>query len=479
MKKIGVIGFGIVGKSVLKFLKKIGLSSNSIETFRLSVWDERDLNIQEKELIQKSDAVFFDYEKRSLGDFFEQHDFVIPSPGFDLRLYQKYHNKIISELDLFSAFFTKPTIAITGSLGKTTITSLLTTLITDSIMAGNVGTGMLDLVTEQNRISCAILELSSFQLEYSHHFAPHVSILTNIYPNHLNRHSSTEKYIEAKWNLFVNQDESQYTFLPLNVINNYPNYFIPKLKVLKSKCSFIAYDIPTKRDLSLSCFENKTIFYCAEKSFCKANISCGKLIKSQILFDMSNLPDITFEQNWVSVLSVLYVYGICLKKISFDIEKNKTLFGGHRLEYVATINGADFYNDSKATVIQATQAAVEKLSQSGRPQIVIVGGLAKGVDRTPLINFLNETKNIKKIICFGSQCTDLSAHFHSYPSLESLLNDIMRIIEPNDQVLFSPGGASFDLFDNYMHRGDVFKQLVLRFYKSSKGDGWRMLNKAH
>jgi UDP-N-acetylmuramoylalanine--D-glutamate ligase len=470
MKKIGIVGFGVVGKSVLNFLNSFGLKKDSQDSFEFKVWDERELTGSEVSVINDMRSEFVDGKNTPLKSFLEKQDYIISSPGVDLRQYDLKNKKFINELDLFAQFFKKPSISITGSLGKTTITNLIYSFIQNAAVAGNIGKGMLDLIETQDKIDCAVLELSSFQLEYSNYFKPKVAILTNVYPNHLNRHSSLREYINAKWNIFAYQDETQHSLFPLSLVNSYSSIFIPKFKALKSQSSFVSFEVPQKLNLTLPFLDNKTVFYIENNQFCKSRISLGTLVDTQVLFKMDVLPDVTFEENWLFVLSTLHLYGICLWDHNFKVGDNEeNFFCEHRLEFVKSIDGADFYNDSKATVIQATRAAVQKLEQNGRPQILILGGLNKDVDRLPLVQFLKKTKNIKKIVCFGD-CKDLEKYFPIFTSLEDAMHDIMRIIKPNDQVLFSPSGSSFDLFDNYKHRGEVFKQLIFNFYENSKGE---------
>jgi UDP-N-acetylmuramoylalanine--D-glutamate ligase len=162
-------------------------------------------------------------------------------------------------------------------------------------------------------------------------------------------------------------------------------------------------------------------------------------------------------------LGALFAMGIEENILEKWMSKNRDAIcieNEHRCEFVASIRGVDFYNDSKATVIQSTEAAVGRFASSGRPIILILGGLSKGVDRSPLINQLANIKNIKKIYCFGKECAVFSQISSYCTTLEGVIEDIEKIMVAGDLVLLSPSGTSYDLYKNYEERGTVFKMLV-------------------
>jgi UDP-N-acetylmuramoylalanine--D-glutamate ligase len=434
--KIGVVGLGIVGKSALRFFEK---TPNAV----ITEWD------------QKTSSA-------SLEEFLQQNDQVLVSPGVDLRSYLHHKEKFICELDLFSIYFSKKTIAITGTLGKTTVTRLTSALLPyRNQAAGNIGTPMLDLVEQQDDLDWAVLEISSFQLEQSKTFAPDVAILTNVYPNHLDRHSTMKDYFEAKWNLFVHQTEKQQALFPLDLFDM-KDLFAEYVKSYRGTYSFVYGSVPSEELLAPDFVQNRTIYFLDKNLFCKGVVKKGQLTETVVLHDLSSLPKKSFLLNWVYAFAALQMVNVkefpreALEKVNLD---------KHRLDLFATINGVDFYNDSKATVQEATRAAVEKLAENGKPLILIVGGLGKGVDRTPLARFLAEAKGIKKIFCLGKGCPEF-AEYERYASLPELLHAIMRTASDGDQVLFSPSGTSFDLFSNFMDRGDSFERAV----KEYKGD---------
>jgi len=382
-KKIGIIGFGITGKSVERFLRKY---SEAL----ISIWFSH---------------------IGDLKNFIEQQDYVVFSPGIDQRPFLKFKDKFINELDLFGSCFKKKSIAITGTLGKTTITTLIHKLIPKSVCGGNIGVGALDLISQQKNFDWAVLELSSFQLEFSSIFAPDIAVLTNFYPNHLDRHKNMEEYFEAKSKIFKYQKEGQILILTKDLI---------------SKCTMIQHYLKN--------YKGRVVF--ADDSD----------------VEISGID--TFPINLKIVQTVLNQIGVRKQKISLENVRLE-----HRLEKFKTINGVDFYNDSKATVIESTISAIKKISNNNRPIILILGGTDKGVDRGQISKFI-KTENIKQVFVLGDGYKEIE-NCRRHCSLKDLVHDMIRFVESGDQVLFSPGGASFDYFKNYEERGRLFKELVL------------------
>ena len=210
-KKIGVWGLGVVGKAAVRFFHKQGISVNVMENREISAHEQNFLTDHRATLYRQNDVTAF----------LASHDFCIASPGIDLRPYQQYQKQFITELDIFASFWQKPIIAITGSIGKTTVTHLLSQLLSKKMRVatgGNIGIGMLDLLAEQDNADCALLEVSSFQLEQCTAFAPTVALWTNFHPNHLDRHGTSEEYFKAKAQLLLRQKETDHALVPLELL---------------------------------------------------------------------------------------------------------------------------------------------------------------------------------------------------------------------------------------------------------------------
>lgn len=472
--KIGIVGFGVVGKSFAALaaaeIEKFGLVLNKPHCeFVFSVWDGRTLTDEEQALAASINAIVADSGSVTLEQFIAGNDYVCVSPGIDIYPFRSMWHKCLGELDFFAKLFAKKTIAITGSVGKTTTTKLLTNLISalqpDSITlsGGNIGRGMLELASGAVACDTAVLELSSFQLDLNRSFAPDIALWTNFYPNHLDRHHSPEAYFEAKAKLFLRQQPHQYALLAAELFDEPSGVWARGMvEGLKSNL-IICSTQPAHHDvlLSIPC-KHFDLFWLENDSLFKASVCDGIIQKKTAICSLTALPDVTFKQNWVFIMATLDLYGLNpadVEKISHDAPV-WDLENHHRVEHCATIGGVDFYDDSKSTMIQATQAAVEKFACARRPIILILGGLGKGVDRSPLMHWLAYNKSVKQVLCFGKECSALAGAHQIFATLEQTIDYIFSSMKSGDIVLFSPSGTSFDLFKNYEHRGQVFQELV-------------------
>ena len=216
---IGVWGLGLVGASVIRFLQRL----NNVTIIAM---DKCALTDAQKKILAQADIRFFN--QNQIEDFFNTADYVIPSPGINLRYYQPYIHQCISEVDLFYTYWKKPSLVITGTVGKTTITHTLSHMLRTCgykiATGGNIGThGMdclLDMLLQQEAVDYAVLELSSFQLEQSRLCTPHVAIITNLYPNHLDYHETFDAYLHAKWQCILNQHKQQTSIIPFTLLSH-------------------------------------------------------------------------------------------------------------------------------------------------------------------------------------------------------------------------------------------------------------------
>ena len=438
-KKIGIWGFGVTGKSVLTFLYK--------KQARIQVMDNRPLTAHELTLLQEKSIPYI--SQKNIEQFLNTSDFIIASPGIDLRPYRPFKKKFITELDLFSQFFTKPTIAITGTVGKTTITSLLTHILSENrlsvVTGGNIGTGLCDLISQTDAVDYAVLEVSSFQLEYCKQFAPAFALWTNFYPNHLDRHTTLTDYFNAKMHIIVHQKKGQQALLPLTLAAQLP-------KTIQSTVSFFTTENITTTTIQKQ-YHDHRIFWIKKNAFVLSYHG-----KTTELYNIDQLPEDTFIENWLCIIATLSLLKIPL---TATLPAHKSL--EHRLEHVATINDVVYYNDSKATVPQATLASVNKLAN--KHLILFLGGLSKGVDRTALIAALKN--KVQFVFCFGIEahqlqklCQQNNIDSEQFTSLDDAFTACVKMTKPGNTVLFSPSGSSFDLFRNYQERGNRFKELV-------------------
>lgn len=416
-KKIGIWGFGLTGQSALTFL--------SSEQAQCMVFDDKSLSLNQTQLIKQHKALAVDacYKQQ----FFEANELILVSPGVSLESwFEKYPNKFISELDLFAQYVTTPVIAITGSAGKTSTVTLLNQALNacgkKTCVGGNIGTPLLNLLSQQHAYDYLILELSSFQLEHTTQFAPSIAAIINIFENHLDRHHIMSLYVEAKAHIFMQQQEHQQLIIPLEYIDAFWSYFTHQ------KTHLIAPD--------------------AYKDITHA------------------LSDITCHQNLQIICAILETLHIEPQQL-LSYKKNLKR-PEHRLEYVLTHDDITFYNDSKATMPAATLQALTQLQT--HHLILMIGGLSKGVDRSLFIQQLVGNQAIKHIICFGTEALQLhtfcqNAHLASsaHTTLQKGYDAALTLAKSGDTILLSPAGSSYDEFKNYEERGTFFKKLCQKF----------------
>jgi len=435
-KKIGIWGYGATGRATARFVAKQGAI--------VTVMDRTP---------QPDCPWSFILEKEETRDhFLREAKIIIPSPGIDIDLYhEKYRAKWLSELDLFATFNTTPVIAITGSLGKTSTTTLLSKLLPQYGLkiktGGNIGTPMLNLLDHDISADYILLELSSFQLQYATRLCPTIAVITNLFENHLDRHGSMAHYIAAKSQIYAQQTEGQIAIAPLkqasairqNISDKHPFFFLSNQP-------------PARQELD----NNDVIFYLDGTQVVDSHTN-GALV------DLTTLPPVTFKENWLTIASVLHTLKLPLAQLA-SYARNLTT-PPHRLERVPFRQGITVYNDSKSTTPTSTAAALTQLNCGS--VTLFLGGLSKGVNRTPFIKTLSE--RVKEIYCFGAEamlldnaCRKNAIPSHAFGTLEESWRHCASKLQAGDCILFSPAGSSFDLFKNYEERGNKFKALVAK-----------------
>lgn len=447
-KKVGIWGFGVVGKAAAKYCQHL--------CQRLEILDKRELTEHELSLASSYNAhCCIGRNEHEIGDFLERNDTIIMSPGIDTRPFEHYAHKFVCELDLLIKSYKKPIIAITGSVGKTTITHILGHILQAKDpqwwVGGNIGNCMLELLDIQDQTCGAILEVSSFQLEHYRSCAPQLGIITNVYPNHIDRHGSFTDYAKTKCHLFDHMSSSGNALVPFELIN------IADIQLpYADNIHFFSATQSIDHMLNILPNTNCHVFYIHNN--CLMDYYQNS---HTILINTNDLPDITFTYNWLIMCAVLTLLDMPLADLHQHVAQLP--MPSHRLEKFATINGIDFYNDSKGTTPAATLTAVDKLKQ--RPIILLLGGLSKGVDRTPLIKQL--AHHVQAIIVFGKEhhelahaCQQVSVAYAETITLDEALDQAMTMAKPGAQIVLSPAGSSFDQFRDYQERGNYFKQIV-------------------
>jgi UDP-N-acetylmuramoylalanine--D-glutamate ligase len=379
---------------------------------------------------------------------FLEQDLIIPSPGVpaDVPLLQAARTKgvtIWSEVELADRFLHGRLIGITGSNGKTTTTSLVEHILKtagfSTILAGNIGTPLIARVEQTSDETVAVVELSSFQLELIETFRPNISVFLNLTPDHLDRHHTLEAYGRAKARIFENQTEADSAILnaddpattPLVPAKPHVYWFNRKQRVAQG--AFVR--------------GNEIVFRHDGQEEAVLNL---KEIP---------LPGAHNVENVLAAVAATYLAGA----EPVAIAKGVRSFAGveHRLEFVAEISGVRYYNDSKATNVDATLKALDAFP--GRI-LIVLGGKDKGSDYTVLQKALREKAILALLI--GAAADKIEKQITGSVAIERA-GTIERAVEiashaarPGDVVLLAPACASFDQFQNYEHRGRVFKDLV-------------------
>lgn len=452
-KKIGIWGFGVAGKSVYDFITQQPCS--------IQILDKK----------SQANPCWIEQTETSIIDFLEHNDIIVASPGIPLHKFQTYQHKYITELDIFSQHYSGTTIAITGTLGKTSITHAIQHCSAKSIAAGNIGYPMLAAASQSPLPEKIILELSSFQLQYNKTFGPDIALWTNFYPNHLDHHINEEEYFASKCNIFKYQKQNQYAIIPCNLIQRIQKTILIKSQIfLTCTQSCNHHDLPTfsLQDNNIILTKHATNNSSPHKTT-DHDTSSDKTSRNQIIFNNINqLPVYTYIENWLQIIAALHLQNVSTTHIIAAL--NSIPAQEDRLEKIATYNNTTFYNDSKSTVWQATQQAIEALANESCT--LFLGGISKGTDRSPLVAYLQ--KKPVTVFAFGKEakllqelCKNHNVTCFAFNELEEALAACMSKPLPKN-ILFSPAGASFDLFKNYHHRGTVFKDLVANTIKNMK-----------
>jgi UDP-N-acetylmuramoylalanine--D-glutamate ligase len=448
-KKVTVMGLGLFGGGVgvAKFLVSQGAD---VMVTDLKTAEELSASLK----LLNGLPVKFRLGKHSEEDFADADMLVVnPAVPDDSRFLQIACDNnvyIDSELNIFFRLVSAPVIGITGSNGKSTTTSLLGEMLKEAgiktWVGGNIGVSLLEHLDEIKPDDAVVLEISSFQLGLLSRIemSPHISIVTNIAPNHLDRHKTMKNYIDSKKAIIHYQKEDDYTIL---------NYDDPTLREWEGECkSHILWFSATKELEHGAFLRNNEIIINHNSNV----ISCPI---------QTNIKGIHNRQN---IMAASYA-AIAMRADAGSIKNAIAGFTGleHRLEYVDTINEAQYYNDSKATTPEAAIAGIKAFDS---PTILIAGGYDKKVS---LSQFAREcAKNTKYVILIGETANNIQEliqgvkgekaepEVYVATSLDESVRKAYEIAEAGDVVLLSPACASYGMFTNYEERGKRFKELV-------------------
>lgn len=452
-KRITVVGLGITGEAVASFLIKRG----AIVTVTDSSSGNQLIKVAEKLKSMGVNIELGGHNPR----LFNDSELIIISPGVPHTA--KHFNEardrgipVLGEIELAYRFISEPIVAVTGTNGKTTTTTLLGEMLKKSgkktFVGGNIGNALIDYVDSNQKADCLVVELSSFQLDTIEHFKPAVAVLLNITDDHMDRYPNFKAYIDSKARIFENQTPDN-----VAVLNGFDPAIIEMSSRIKAKkIFFYQKDRVQVRSKDFAIIEKK-----ADLSKPVISVNMGNLVRW--IPDLSEFSPIgihNLENASAAILAALAAGGTT-DGINSALKDFKGL--PHRLEKVATINGVDFINDSKAT---NTDAVIKAIETFDRPQIVIMGGRDKDSDFHSLKSVVRN--HVKHLILIGEAAEKIYGILSEVADAEfadSMGDAVKKAFEasaPGDVILLAPGCASFDMYSNYKERGEDFRRAVQR-----------------
>lgn len=444
-KKIVILGFGREGTSTYKFLRKY------LPKQPFTVADKnKEILLPEKRKPRCVNLVLGEDYDQNLNDY----DLIIKSPGVSIERLNYYidSRKLSSQTQIFMQFFAEQTIGVTGTKGKSTTTSLIYHILhenhKDAILAGNIGIPFFDIIDKITPNTTVVAELSAHQLQFVTR-SPHIAILLNLFPEHLDFFNSFSSYQNAKINIIDFQKENDY------FIFNYDD--AQTFKILDNhdyKRLYLSYSRNHVVKSGMYSIENKIIMN-----------NDGDPIEEYDFSIFENLPGRHNFNNYMAAILACRTLNVTEEEIKQAVGSFKGL--EHRIEFVGTIDGIHFFNDSISTIPEAAIAAMEAVN---RVNTLILGGYDRGIEYHRLYEFLKES-DVKNIVFTGPAGKRMSEEIG-----EDYLQKINYIVEEQfDKIvefafanttkgytcLLSPAAASYDQFKNFEERGNCFKQLIL------------------
>ena len=431
-KNILIMGFGVTGKSSLKFLREFPV--------KIYIYDK---NIDLQNLKVDEDFIIFKDED------LDKIDLIVKSPGIypfdDLLVKAREKNiEIISDIELSYRYLkTDNVVAVTGTNGKTTTTTIVGDILkrkAKTFVVGNIGKGILEITKEAKKDDFIVIEASSFQLEDTINFKPHIALLTYVTSDHLDWHKTTENYVNAKFKIFANQDEDDFAIL------NYEDKNLAKKHNIKAQKYYFSMEKISERG---SYFEDGKIFY-----------NDGKSTEEILEVKDLKIPGVHNIKNVMAAIIIAKLFGID----SNTIKRSISSFTGveHRIEFVRELNGVKYYNDSKGTNPDSTEVAI--VAMDGYV-ILIAGGYDKNSN---FDNLIEKSKDkLKTVILLGetadkisNSCKKSKVEFYIVKDLNKAVELAKKLAVRGEDVLLSPACASWDMYSNYEARGRHFKDLV-------------------
>ncbi|MBI3399359.1 MAG: UDP-N-acetylmuramoyl-L-alanine--D-glutamate ligase [Deltaproteobacteria bacterium] len=440
-KKVLVVGLARTGISVARFLNEKGAVVTATDVLPES-------KIKGIDALRNA-GIKVEVGRHSL-KYFLDAALIVLSPGVppDIAPLQQARKKgvdIISEIELASHFIQEPLLAIAGTNGKTTTTTLMGKVLEDAgkavFVGGNIGLPLIEYVASGHKADCLVVEASSFQLEGIRQFKPHIAVLLNITEDHLDRYADFDEYAAAKFRLFKNMDKGDFAIVNIDDATIKPqiSYLKSQICVLPFSSSKVLKEGIYYKNGEIACsVEGKKEFYPTED------------------FKLKGIHNI---ENIMAAIAAARLCGISQNRILKTVNEFKGL--PHRMELIRELKGIAYYNDSKGTNIGALQKSLDGVNSS---VILIAGGKDKGGDYRVLYDLIK--KKVKLLILLGEAKDKIKEAFSGLTAITMVesLKDAVDLAHnkaaAGDVVLLSPACSSFDMFKDYKERGDLFRKFV-------------------
>lgn len=452
-QKVVVVGLGKSGLAAVRYLHRQGLEV-AVSEFRETIPTE------EQSMLKQCGAILETGGHRAA--FFVDADLIVLSPGVSANLSvltaaRRRGVPVVGELALVAGRIQMPVIAVTGSNGKTTVTSLIGHLLRRCgkkvFVGGNIGTPILEYLLNPGDTELVVLELSSFQLEQAGNFRPDIGLLLNLSPDHIDRHGNFEQYAAAKMNLFAHQGRGDSAIIGMDD---------PLLSAALPATAEHLYGFGTR-------------------SACRARVG-EQSVRLEPGFSTKKKTEL-YELAGTRLNSGVNVYNAAaailavraLGCIEESIRAGLADFQPpqHRMSLVGEINGIRFINDSKATNVGAVLAALAGFGRGAEKELVLIaGGRNKGGDFVALVSAFRQ--HVKQLVLIGESASELAAvaeqagvEYQCAADMEEAVARAFAAASPGDTVLLAPACASFDMFRTYEHRGEEFGRCVSELAEKS------------
>ncbi|HMF55252.1 MAG TPA: UDP-N-acetylmuramoyl-L-alanine--D-glutamate ligase [Pyrinomonadaceae bacterium] len=444
-KKVLIIGAARSGTASARFLKERGAIVALNDRKPIEEWSQDALSLKEQGVgLIAGDVPMW---------LLDQVELVVISPGvpvksIPVRYADRAGAEVIGEIELASRYLRGSLVAITGTNGKTTTTTLIGELLKDAGLkvqvGGNIGTPLTSLVDNSVENGWTVVEVSSFQLETVKNFHPAVALCLNVTPNHMDRYESVMDYAAAKHNVFRNQTDED-----IAILNADDEIVSTWARGLRAHVTLFS----VRRELE------EGLFLRNGRELVSRTFQAERVLVTRDEMQLRGLHNV---ENVLAALAAGLACGASPDSMRETVRRFQAV--EHRLEFVAEIGGVKFINDSKATSVDATTKALEAVSEEEGKVILILGGRGKQAPYAPLAHLVRE--RVRKLILIGEDAQNIETELKEFAGSERAIDmrDAVKrayqAAQPGDTVLLAPACASFDMFRSFEHRGQVFKEEV-------------------